>query len=298
MNSLFSHHHVPEHLWLPVYRFEPTESFHRRVSRNLPGVERQSDRAPFAVDLSPGLVSGQITSFYVDVFPGRIVQVHVRAAIVLDGIDNIDSLVEIVSPMRSAKTVPAVHDLIKHCLAEGGVSHNANYDSFFALQVSLPRPAKLVDRLIRANLRGFVSLLIGAQSSQRLKKSLVRRVVHASSGLNSKASGELLLLNRQGMLYVRPDDNSSSPHRDRFKQSGELAAIACFIRSFLRDGSGFSNKRGSEALVIVRKIRQLVEYSEVNFDRSFSHTETWKLLTKSFMLRDRLAAWEDYFVQK
>ncbi|WP_156036256.1 hypothetical protein [Blastococcus sp. URHD0036] len=259
------------------------------------GVEETKQLPYRNVQLSPTL-RGEIHSVTADLFPGDILVLGVRARLRLPAAVSLRQTFTSVQSLRSAKTIPPVDTLFREMamLARGvkdGGRDSCRYESFFALSLGLPLEPLELERQTENLNPDLVAALIGSPSAELLRPELVERVLSQSEDLNSKAVGEKLLINRQGIAYVRPRGLYSGPHANRYARTRDLAKLALYARAFLRDDSGFSQSDGAFAEFIASRLQQWIEYPMLVFENSVSHTHTWERLIESFLLADRLQAW-------
>jgi len=163
------------------------------------------------------------------------------------------------------------------------------------MHIRLPQNAEDFDDTVRPIKQQVAALLIGMTNAEMLRDDLIDRIHDSSEDLNFKARAELLLLNRQGFVYLLPSGRYEGPHLHRFDRTRDLAILACYARGFLRDGHDYAQNRQTESVSILRRLGQWIKYPEITFDASVSHTLAWSTLSENFLLTERLAAWQDFF---
>lgn len=296
--GLFRGHGIPENLWVVPQHMKPSNGFHAVASKSV-AIQSGSivDRLPYPPMQLTGDIEASVKNIGVSLFPGDILVVSVHAS--LTGVDDHTDtkvLLQRLKSIRAPKQVPEIDALIRESLALALGDRDLDresltYDDFFALYVQLPVAREFFDHHLDDVRPEVVALLIGASDPKSLNEDLLDRVQDASAELNTKAVAELMLLNRQGLILLRPSGNYKGPHPDRFNRACDLAELAVFTRWFLRDSHQFSTSHPMLAEFIARRIEQWIEYPQLSFDTSVSQTLTWSAFIEQFFLVDRLRAW-------
>lgn len=292
--GLFGQFAIGKDLAIDPLRFQPTVGFHEWVTHRLFG-GRSARRPPYETFSVDGSIGVTIQSVSASVFPGEIAVVQVAATAEVTASDQLNLALANLQNLRSSKEIPTVRALISLTLdrlngnRSGGVG-SGTYDDYFLMLVELP-PAKqdfaqLVDEL-RADM---VGLLIGTEDPETLTRDVIDRTLSANAELNSKSRNDLMLLNRKGVLIVRPNGPYRGPHVDRLAKTRDLAIIGQFSSAYLRGIQTGAITRDLSAVVTIQRIRDWVEQPELTFFSSYSHTLTWIGLSKEILLRRRLAA--------
>ncbi|WP_433392939.1 hypothetical protein [Micromonospora sp. KLBMP9576] len=296
--ALLRQYDLPEKLWIVPHAIRPRDGFHQLASREI--LPNEVARTPYPeIDLVEG-ISGSVTSVSADLFPGDVLITHIAARAASPFRADLRSFLRKIAALRTAKSVSAVDGLVRKVrnLASGDRKHSADhgrYDPYFVMAIRLPQRPEDFDQTIDSLRPDLTALLIGAKDSSFLTNDLVDRVSSANEALNTKASSELLLLNRQGALYVTPAGEYRGPHLNRLRRTKDLATLACYARALLRDGHDFATTQPELAEFLVKKLEQWIDYPELTFDASVSHTLTWQSLMEHMLLEDRLAAWRKFF---
>ena len=209
--------------------------------------------------------------------------------------DVAESLREL-QQLRSTRQVPVVDSLMRElfalCRGTREVDRKSlNYQDYFLMDLQLATGPEGFHSLISDAQAELVALLIGAPDSAMLKSGLVERVSDRNSPLNEKAAAEMLLANRQGIVYVRPSVDYKGPHVDRLSRTRDLALLAVYARAFLQDREDFSIDHPRLAQFIFDRLAYWTNFPDLTFDASVSHTITWKALSAEFLLRQRIKAW-------
>jgi len=298
--GLFSQHDLAPYLWITPRRLTPKQGFHRLATRRNDDIEGEFVRTPYAGVKFSNRLAGEVTSVTGEFFPGGILLTRIGAKLQIPlGLRVQDALHDLLS-VRSPKSVTSVDGLVRamagFVAGRPRLTDNAlAYDSFFSMHISLPEGVGDFDKALEGIRQDLVALLIGTERAHLLQSDLVDAVYDASAQLNVKARAELLLMNRQGFLYATPAGKYAGPHVHRFERTRDLAMLALYARTFLRHGHSFATEKSSQAGSIVQRLEQWIEFANVTFDASVSHTVAWTALSESLLLQERLDAWRSYF---
>jgi hypothetical protein len=242
----------------------------------------------------------QITSLSADLYPGDVLSVTLNARISFLNASDHRSMLNQLKALRLPKQLPTVDALIREAiiLIQGDRSSprtEAVYSDYFLMSIAFVEDPEILDQILGTIRSDVTALLIGASETALLRDEVITRVLDASAELNAKAVGEQLLLNRQGLVYLRSTSHYRGPHPNRFPRARDLAKLALFSRELLRDSRQFSLKHRELANFVVRRIEQWIEYPELVFDASVSETRTWEALIEHLLLDQRLSAWDQLY---
>lgn len=288
---------MTEKLWVVPHALTPTDGFHRLATRSLAHFDGEANRSPYpSMWLTPKL-EGTVLSLSADLFPGDIVvgRVKIKITVPMEG-DLVESFRGL-QQLRSARQVTPVDSLMRElfalCRGTREVDRKSlDYQDYFVMGLQLASGPEDFHSLISDAKAELVALLIGAPDSAMLQDDLVGRVINKNSALNEKAAAEILLANRQGIVYVRPSVNYKGPHVDRLNRTRDLALLAVYARTFLQDREDFSIDHPRLAQFIVDRLAYWIDFPDLTFDASVSHTLTWKALSNEFLLKQRIKAWQ------
>jgi hypothetical protein len=219
-------------------------------------------------------------------FPGDILLLSINAKLAESVFGDFRCLLETLKEIRSPKLVPIIDALFRE-----GTALALSYEDYFGVQIRLPVADDLFEDTLKPVRSNIVSLLIGAPNADMLNSEVIDRVEETSAELNTKAFAEKMLLNRQGLLYLRSRSPYRGPHPNRFSRARDLAKLAIYSRSFLRDAHHFSMFHPRLSQFLFQRVRQWVEYPQLVFDASVSQTLAWTAFVEEFLLADRLEAW-------
>jgi len=275
----------------------PTDGFHR-LATAVVGYAPNVTRLPYPGAPFSERFSGRITSVTADLFPGDVLVSRVSAKLSAKATADLRPLLNDLQSLRSAKNVDVVDGLAREIAAlstgKRNASRRGNYTSFFMMNLQLPHASEAFAPAVDNLKRELAALLIGTKNPEMLRDDVVESVYAACEELNAKAAAELLLVNRQGVLRVVPAGNYRGPHLHRFDRTRDLAILACYGKSYLRDSSAFSWKHPFLAEMLGRRLEQWINHADVTFDVSMSHTLTWAALVNAMLLPQRLSAWRRF----
>jgi hypothetical protein len=293
--SLFRSRSVSERLWVVPQGLSPRDGFHRLATRA--ALNHEVSRTPYPrIKITPRFTV-QISSLSADLFPGDVLTVTINAKAWLSDAEKPESLMRDLKAARLPKRIAVVDSLVREAimLVQGNRDADArlrvNYDDYFLMALELSQTPDMLDNLLDKVKAETIALLIGAANEALLRPELIADVNESSAGLNTKAIGERLLINRQGALYIQSAGHYNGPHSNRFARSRELVRLALYTRAFLRDERQFSVRHRRLADFIIRRLEQWIEYPDLTFDASVSETRTWEVLLEQLLLHQRLSAW-------
>ena len=288
---------MPENLWIVPTGMVPKNGFHMVATKAL-GFSDDTvlTRTPYPTASLSTHVEGCITGVNADLFPGDILLLSINAKLAESESGDFRCLLETLKEIRSPKLVPIIDALVREgtalALGDRSIDRNSlSYEDYFGVQIRLPVADDLFEDTLKPVRSNIVSLLIGAPNADMLNSEVIDRVEETSAELNTKAFAEKMLLNRQGLLYLRSRSPYRGPHPNRFSRARDLAKLAIYSRSFLRDAHHFSMFHPRLSQFLFQRVRQWVEYPQLVFDASVSQTLAWTAFVEEFLLADRLEAW-------
>jgi hypothetical protein len=286
---------LPRKAWVTPRGLTPTDGFHSIVSRQLFGEVQR--RTPYAPIEGPEGLQLRVTSISASVFPSDVAVSRVSARFDVDVADmsELPAVLAQLGAMRSSKTIPVVRSLFDsvYALAQGtnaSVKPRVDYTPYFVMEVRLPVGQGEFADCVETNRGNLVNLLIGGSGAQFLTDELIDRVQAASADLNSKGRSELMLLNRQGVLMVKPSSDYRSPHSKRFEKTRDLATLAQFARAFIAEKGAVSSPTLMESDVIRNAVRDWIEKPSLMFESSVSNTHSWTALLHALQLEGHFNA--------
>ncbi|MGO4245653.1 hypothetical protein AB4Y87_00440 [Paenarthrobacter sp. RAF54_2] len=299
--GLFNSQGIPRHLRLESQRFEAKDGFILLATRDFEANGKGFPRTPFPLTVGTDL-QGSLTTISADLFPGNILVTRVGAKFDQPVGHDLSDFLTSLHMLRSPKNIPVINSIIHlmNSLAARGRSSReigGSFETYFALSIQLPHSFQAIDAVLNVHKRDLAALLIGAPHPETLREEVISRVLEASEELNTKAVGELLLLNRQGFIHFIPTGQYRGPHLRRFERTRDLATLASFARGFLREGFDYANSSRAQALGIYKNLEHWITHPNLVLDVSKSQSLAWTALIDALQLGDRLAAWDDYLLR-
>jgi hypothetical protein len=298
-SNLFGQFGIPQQHWVVSYSLTPTDGFHRLLTRSMAelGPVGESTHAPYDTIPVDDLFSFTITSVTADIFPGGIVIARVKGKLKFESFhDWIQTRYSELRSFRTPRLTAVVDKAIRHVFAlakadRGSVERRSPYGDYFTMRLLVPAGKSAIADLLATRRQELAGLLIGMPNSSELGEGVVDSILRENSSLNEKASSEILLLNAQGALHVLPGDGYVSPHHKRLQKVADLATLAQFAKTFLRDDSRYSINWPTFAGFLGDKLAHWVESPTLAFSSSYANMLTWERLSQVLSLHEHLSVW-------
>lgn len=292
--GLVSQFNIPDSYTIVPHAIRPRNGFYRILTRNSQEFNREvSNQNLGTVNL--GNRSGEIKSITGEVFPGVLIA-RVKASVDITSWPLTTNNLRDLQSLRSPRNLAAVDRSIRtlyQLAVDGSNTQVGDYsyrDDYFAMQLKLTIPPAQIENAAGSSLRDLVSLLIGTPDPDTLTEYLVDSVSSASERLNQKSAIELMMLNRQGMLYLLSSERYFGPHTARFCRTADMACLAMFAATFF-ENRGYALRHPNYSHFIGRRIKQWIDEPRLVFRSSESNKITWDSLSTSFALEDHLRTW-------
>jgi hypothetical protein len=284
-----------DHVIVP-YALKPRDSFHKLATRDLPGraFDDELSRLPYALHVLDNRAA-LITSVVSRLYPMGIQVVRVRAEICLESDDDLFGRLQ---SLRKPHNVRSANHVIRQAFALATGDRNLDlqqlsYRTFFGMQINVLVPKALMhDFVSNENRKELVALLIGDREVAALSDHIVERVFKNNERLNEKSAYELVLTNRNGLIYVLPKQEYRSPHSARFKRSLDLTELAMFASSFLEHASVERQRHENFLFFLLSRVELWIDAPEVVFPTSTTNQLHWGVLSDAMALRARLSQWK------
>ncbi len=118
---------------------------------------------------------------------------------------------------------------------------------------------------------------------------ITNSVIEKNHDHNLKSSQELLLIDKQGVLYLTPNRTAKKkPTRPRFSRTYDLFGIALVFKDFITNYHSFRLYNEDFADFLLNKIRPWIDEPDIVFGASVSNKYRWELLLEEFGLKARL----------
>jgi len=119
-----------------------------------------------------------------------------------------------------------------------------------------------------------------------MNEKIQNDILEKNKNHNVKSSQELLLIDKQGILYAKPMDIMTPKSRkSQFSKIHDLYEIAIVFGEFLSYYSTFRVQNEDLADFFLYVIRPWIEEPEIVFRSSAEHKSMWKLLLSEFELK-------------
>lgn len=290
---IFSQFAFPlEHAYVPL-ALRPTATYYQMLRNRLKPSDKSFwiGRLPFEVHTEQ---LGQTTvNFKLRIYPPNIVvmtvSLHAAIDIALDA--NYGQLVE----LRSAEVIPDVADLVRFTL---GVVNSGNHKqprnprnirAFPAYHLTPVNKSSEVSAYISDHARMLTALLLGIKNPISIAEDLVGTTLKHSAELNKKSSEELLLLNKQGIVFLTPAEKRQLSEPDRFGRAGDLAELGLVTQRFLDTYLTARRMEEDFADYILIQARAWIRRPTAIFAASFTNRLAWGIFSEAFRLEDKLS---------
>jgi hypothetical protein len=240
----------------------------------------------------------EITAISGELFPGDVLIARVKARAYFEEPEQwLTSEYGKLQGLRTPASTGIIDEVVRHFFSLTVADRNVEARRFsthgyFAMKVNLPCQSLNETRDENWRLREAVSLLVGAPNTAELGQYVVDAVSSMNEPLNQKAEAELLLMNRQGALYLLPQAGYTSPHQSRFEKLADMAVIALYAQEFLTDSTNLSSRYPAFSRFIGQKLSEIITSPALVFKSSYSNRLAWENFSESLMLRDHLVEWQ------
>jgi hypothetical protein len=144
--------------------------------------------------------------------------------------------------------------------------------------------------LISADNKLLTGLLLGVQRWQGISDDLVSSVMAENAELNKKESDELLLLNKQGQVFLAlPDDEFTVPRLERFDLTLDIVEIGRVFQLFLDNFSHIRLNQEDFADYIFAQMDGWIRRSAAIFAASYTSQMAWDMIVRAFRLVEKLS---------
>jgi hypothetical protein len=142
---------------------------------------------------------------------------------------------------------------------------------------------------IRENLSKYVGVLIRNYDYELMDSKIPKHVLEKNKEHNLKSSQELLLIDKQGILYVTPDRiQKTTPSRPKFSRTYDLFGIALVFKDYINNYHAIRLANGDLADFLLYKIKPWIDEPDIVFGASMSNKYRWSLFVNEFGLKSRM----------
>ncbi len=261
-----------------------------RLKREL-GVEVSEKKLPFGLQI-PALDSRPAFNLKLRHFPPNVITVTVELSTFSA---HLSDLGHWAAPEAFERNFQPVSDVVQWTV---GLVQTLDHRHFEPAQDLVYRPVISLLDLCPPNAfpahfndhaAQYVALLIRSRTPF-LAQELIDKLLAKNEPHNQKSLAEKLLIDKQGLLYLK----SELPHSELGSRvltgSHELFEIASVFREWLVEYFWLARQDAAYAYWLLCNIRAWVEKPEVVFFKSVTHQLIWKLMIREFKLSQHLAA--------
>jgi hypothetical protein len=142
---------------------------------------------------------------------------------------------------------------------------------------------------IKENLSKYVGILIRNYDYELMDSKVPRMILEKNTEHNLKSSKEMLLIDKQGILYLTPiRTGKETPTRPRFSRTYDLYSIALVFKDYMNHFHSFRSHNEDFADFILYKIWPWLDEPDIVFGASVSNKYRWNLLIDEFGLDSRM----------
>ena len=142
---------------------------------------------------------------------------------------------------------------------------------------------------IEDNLNKYVGILIRNHDYELMDRRIPDNIHEKNLEHNYKSSQELTLVDKQGILYLTPiNDTNSKLWSRNFRKVQDIYEIAAVYATYLRNYPMLRSRNEDLADFMLHKIQFLIERPDMTFLRSVTHGHIWHLLSQEFRLKSTL----------
>ena len=178
-------------------------------------------------------------------------------------------------------------------LAENMIGKGANLKQAFrtkpAVRIDNVCPENKLRSHFNEKIHEYTGILIRNPDYDQMSDSIPKRIWEKNKYFSEKSSRKILLLNKQGMLYLTaelPKETIRSQPPD-FKRTQELYEIALVYDDFVNNFISLKLEAPKLADALLYKIGPWVENPAIIFS-SYSYKQLWESLIKEFRLAERI----------
>jgi hypothetical protein len=136
----------------------------------------------------------------------------------------------------------------------------------------------------------YVGILIRNRGYERMQPEIVTRLLEKNAEFNVKSSDELLLIDKQGILFVS-GETSPVPDREtprRLSKVHDLTELALVFGSFLDRFRSLRSRKEPLADFLLHKISPWILNPDATLANSVTNRQMWRLFLLEFGLTEKL----------
>jgi len=290
--GLYSQFSLPLHWSYVPQLFEPTITYHNTIINRLQsdlGIRLAERKFPYKIAL-PVIDTEASFKLQVRFFPPNILSLTVNLLFAHDLTEG-----EYLIKCQNLINHSPVKEIIQWTM---GLAESLDHNNYTTDYKFTAKPAIYLGGICRPDqfqehfkqkTSHYISGLIRNSDKAPLSKELVTRIINKNNGHNLKIPNELLLIDKQGILYLSPYPiKRGSLKTSRISKAQDLYEIANIMGIFLENF--FPSRVHNEDFVdfLLYKSRPWINKPEVVFRRSKSNQSIWNLLVEELELRGLL----------
>lgn len=271
----------------------PTVTFHqaiRNMLRSSLGVEITDKKFPYTVFV-PQIEAEVLLNIHIRLFPPNILSLTVKLSDV--PIRDLDAA-KLIDYQRLDYLRP-ISDITQWTIGMAETLNHKDFDPSHPLRF---KPAIHLDGIcppekcqayFRDNLSKYVGILIRNYDYELMDSRIPAAVLKKNEEHNLKSLQEMLLIDKQGILYLTPKGTgTTTPKRPRFSRTYDLYGLALVFDDYMRHYHGVRLRNEDFADFLLYKIRPWIMEPETVFSASVSNKHIWSLIVDEFSLSARM----------
>lgn len=283
----------PDHSYVPRV-LQPTVVYHqaiRRLLKRRTGVDLGQARFPYRINV-PKLASDVSVTLQTRLYPPNILSITVVLSPVQFSMST-ESLIRI----QDLQDLKPISDIVRWTigLVETLTPNPSDGDhSFRSKPLVQLLPTLRSDQFreeIEQHFPEYVGILIRNLHYDHMQPGIVERILEKNAVLNVKSTRELLLLDKQGLLFLSADTSPIHQRsaQKRLSKAFDLMELALVFSSYLDRFRSLRVQQEPLADFLLHKMSPLILNPDAVLAESVTNREMWHLLLKEFGLREKLA---------
>lgn len=280
--GLYNQLSIPMHHSYVPQILLPTLTYHQLIKNNLRKIKvKKIDDKKFPYNIYVPAFNTSISfNLKIRLFPPNILSLTVTLSnftTTLDAAKLID--------YQKIEQLKPINDIIQWTI---GIVETLNHKNFVSSQTFRYKPAvhlgdicppKVFQNYIKGNIHQLIGVLIRNYDYEQMKDEIPKEIIKKNNNHNLKSSGELLLIDKQGVLYITPLNSKDSERQKKtLSRTHDLYEIANVFSEYLNNYLSFRCQNEDLADFFLYKIRPWINEPEVIFRNSITNKNIWNLL--------------------
>ena len=282
---------VPINLGYVPYVLKPQVVFHQVIKNKLAkqNINISDKKFPYNIYI-PSLDSHLLLNIKIRLYPPNILSLTVT----LSGIPNTLDTVDLIDCQKLVKRDPIKHIIewtigIVETFDHKNFNQSNGFHNKPILYLDIDCLPENFETHIKENISQYSGILIRNHDYEIMSQKIPDAILEKNEEHNLKSSKELLLLDKQGALYLKQIDiTTPKSQKQQLSKIEDLYEIAIIFGEFLSNYSKIREKNEDLADTYLCKIRTLVDEPETAFKSSVEHQNMWKLLLSEFKLKAQM----------